>query len=179
MSESVKLLSVNVRGLNNCKKRKTIFTWCGKWNADFIFLQATHSTVENEMPWRHEWGAEIITAHGTSDARGVAVLFTRGVDCKVHSKFLDPQGRYIILKAEIRDKTFVLINVYAPNKNMELTHFFTNILTLLQKENLDSETNIILGGDLNCPLDPALDKKGGILTPRKAVISSIGCLQMN
>ena len=177
MSESVKLLSVNVRGLNNFKKRKTIFTWCRKWNADFIFLQETHSTVENEMPWRHEWGAEIVTAHGTSDARGVAVLFKRGVDYKVHSKFLDPQGRYIILKAEIRDKTFVMINVYAPNKNMELTHFFTNILTLLQKENLDSETNIILGGDLNCPLDPALDKKGGISTPRKAVISSIGCLQ--
>ena len=66
------------------------------------------------MPWRHEWGAEIISAHGTSDAAGVAVLFKRGVDCKVHSKFLDPQGRYIILKAEIRDKTFVLINVYAP-----------------------------------------------------------------
>ena len=48
---------------------------------------------------------------------------------------------------------------------------------MLQKENLVSETNIILGGDLNCPLDPALDKKGGISTPRKAVISSIGCLQ--
>ena len=48
---------------------------------------------------------------------------------------------------------------------MELTHFFTNILTLLQKENLDPEINIILGRDLNCPLDSALDKKGGILTP--------------
>ena len=24
--------------------------WCRKWNADFIFLQETHSTVENEMP---------------------------------------------------------------------------------------------------------------------------------
>ena len=48
---------------------------------------------------------------------------------------------------------------------------------LLQKENLDSEINIILGGDLNCPLNHALDKEGGVLTPRKAVISSIGCLQ--
>ena len=78
---------------------------------------------------------------------------------------------------EIQDKPVVLINVYAPNKNTELTHFFTNILTLLQNERLDCEENIIFGGDLNCPLDPALDKKGGILTPRKAVISCIGCLQ--
>ena len=54
--------------------------------------------------------------------------------------------------------------------------FVTNILTLLQNGSLDYEENI-LGGDLNCSLDPALNKKGGILTPRKAVISCIGCLQ--
>ena len=142
-----------------------------------FFLQETHSTIEHEMSRRHEWGAEIISASGTSDARGVAVLFKRGVDCKIHSKLLDPEGRYIILKAEIQDKPVVLIIVYAPNKNTELTHFFTNILTLLQNERLDCEENIIFGGDLNCPLDPALDKKGGVLTPRRAVISCIGCLQ--
>ena len=52
MSQSVKLLSVNVRGLSNFKKRRAIFTWCRKWNADFIFLQETHSTIEHEMSWR-------------------------------------------------------------------------------------------------------------------------------
>ena len=177
MSESVKLLSVNVRSLSNFKKRRAIFTWCRKRNADFIFLQETHLTIEHEMSWKHEWGAEIISAPGTSDARGVAVLFKRGVDYKIHSKLLDPEGRYIILKAEIQEKPVVLINVYAPNKNTELTLFFTNLLNLLQNESLDSQENIIIGGDWNCPLDPALDKKGGILTPRKAVISSIDCLQ--
>ena len=30
--------------------------------------------------------------------------------------------------------------------------------TILQKENLDEEENIILG-DFNCPLNPVLDKK--------------------
>ena len=49
------------------KKRKNFyFTWCRKWNADFLFLQETHSTVENGMSWRHEWGAEIISANGNS-----------------------------------------------------------------------------------------------------------------
>ena len=65
----------------------------------------------------------------------------------------------MILKAEIQGKPVVLINAYAPNKNTEISHFFTNLLTLLQKESLDSEENIIIGGDLNCPLDTALDKK--------------------
>ena len=31
--------------------------------------------------------------------------------------------------------------------------------------------NVILGGDLNCPFDPLLDKKGGTSTKRKSVIS--------
>ena len=43
---------------------------------------------------------------------GVAILLKKGVDCVIHSKILDPQGRYIILKAEIKDKMYVLINIY-------------------------------------------------------------------
>ena len=44
---------------------------------------------------------------------------------------------------------------------------------MLQNENLDSEDNIILGGDLNCPLDQLLDKKGGASRKRKSVISCV------
>ena len=34
-----------------------------------------------------------------------------------------------------------------------------------------------MGGDFNCPLNPTIDKKGGLLNPRKAVISTISNLQ--
>ena len=84
-----------------------------KKNADFTitFFCSKHiSTIEHETSWRHEWGAEVISASGTWDARGLAVLFKIGVDCKIHSKLWDPEGRYIILKAEIQDKPLVLIN---------------------------------------------------------------------
>ena len=50
---------------------------------------------------------------------------------------------------------------------------FFNLLSILQNENLDPVDNIVLGGDLNCPLDPLLDKKGGESTKRKSVISCI------
>ena len=43
--------------------------------------------------------------------------------------------------------------------------------------NLDDEENIILGGDFNCPIDPSLDKKGGVLSPRRAVVERILCMQ--
>ena len=81
--------------------------------------------------------------------------------------------RYIILKACIQDKDYVLINAYVPNKDKDQVNFFNNLLSILQNENLHSVDNIILGGDLNCPLDLLLNKKGGASTKRKSVISCV------
>ena len=42
--DSLELITLNVRGLGNFRKRRTIFTLCRKQKADVIFLQETHST---------------------------------------------------------------------------------------------------------------------------------------
>ena len=86
-------------------------------------------------------------------------------------------GRYIIVKAVMQDKTYVLINIYAPNKDKDLTNFFKNLYAILQKENLESEENIIIGGDFNYPLNLELDKKGGVLLQSKSLTNCIECLQ--
>ena len=106
----------------------------------------------------------MISCHGSSNSRGVAILFKNGIDCTINHKIEDPEGRYLILKACIQDKDYVLINVYAPNKDKDEVNFFNILLSILQNENLDSVDNIILGGDLNCPLDSLPDKIGGAST---------------
>ena len=68
--ESIKLLSLNVRGLSNFHKRRAIFSWCRKQKADLIFLQETHSTAERQDQWRKEWGASVLFSHGSTNARG-------------------------------------------------------------------------------------------------------------
>ena len=72
---------------------------------------------------------------------------------------------------------YLLINIYAPNKDKCIVNFLNNLLATLKKENLDEEEYTIMEGDFNCPLNIALDKKGGILIPRKSVITSINCIQ--
>ena len=90
-----KMLSLNVRGLSNFKKRRSIFAWCRKQNANRIFLQKTHSSRDKEKQWKAEWGASLESAHGSSNARGVAILLRNGFDCKIKQKYVDPAGRYI------------------------------------------------------------------------------------
>ena len=70
-------------GLCNFRKRRTIFLWCRKCKADLVFLQETHSIAATENQWRNEWGAEMISCHGSSNERGVAILFKNGIDCSI------------------------------------------------------------------------------------------------
>ena len=71
--------------------------------------------------------------HGSSNSCGVAILVKKDADCTIHSKILDPLGQSVIVKAEIRDKMHVLINIYAPNKDVNIVSFFNNLLVTLQK----------------------------------------------
>ena len=47
-SDALKIVSLNVRGVSNFRKRRTLFTWCHRKNVDGIFLQETHSNKATE-----------------------------------------------------------------------------------------------------------------------------------
>ena len=81
MTNLFKLVSLNVRGINNFHKRRAIFTWCHKRKADVI--QETHSKEESEKQWMNEWGGKIFYLHGSPSSCGVAVLIRNGFNCTI------------------------------------------------------------------------------------------------
>ena len=95
---------MNVRGISNFHKRRTMFTWCRKRKADVIFLQETHSKEDSEKQWANEWGGKAFFSHGSPISCGVAILIRNNSNCVIQKSIVDPQGRFIILKAEFKNR---------------------------------------------------------------------------
>ena len=47
------------------------------------------------------------------------------------STISDPLGHFITLKVQINDKVYVVVNIYAPNKDKDLIQFFKKSSGLL------------------------------------------------
>ena len=157
MAEHACVYSMNARGLGDDKKRVQVFSWLHNKSADIFFLQETHSIVASENKWKDDWGNNnVFFSHGTSNAKGVAILFTDNFDVVITKEYHDDDGRIIILDIIINDEKMTIINVYGPN--IDDPDFFDSIGIILR--DFASET-IIWGGDFNCVQDVSIDKKGG------------------
>ena len=86
----------------------------------------------------------------------------------------DKKGRFLLVRASLRDEEFCFANIYAPNDPSLQKTFFNELSNKLQPHSND---NLILGGDFNCLLE-SVDKTGGKdLNNRRSVIDSINDLR--
>ena len=94
-----KLLSLNVRGLRDFKKRKTIINWIMKQKADIIFLQETYSTPDIGhivTDWKYQWKGNMYFSHGSNKAKGVLILIKRDIEFKPKNIKIDTNGKFIV-----------------------------------------------------------------------------------
>lgn len=153
--DNLDIASYNFRGLQTEKKRRKVFNYLHEKKHDIVMIQETHSTKKNERVWRNEWGGSVVYSHYNSKARGVAILFRKGLDYQIHKKKVCSVGRYIILEIEINDLLFVLVNVYAPNEDSP--KFFEMLFTHV---NTFENPHKMYSGDFNIVRDPNLDREG-------------------
>ena len=159
--EPLGLISLNCRGLGDVNKRLKLIGWLNKFHnvtSKIIFLQETHSTLRTEKQWENDWnGCKIYFSHGDSSSRGVATIIPKSLDCKVIETIICPGGRYVATIIEIATSVFCLINCYAPctNKPRDQLKWLDKIQEIIIKH---SNTNIVIGGDLNDCFIPLLDK---------------------
>ena len=157
--DSINIISYNVKRIKDHEKRLIIFDWCKDQNIDICLLQETHSHTTAEKEWCKNWGGPIEFSHGTTGARGVAILIKKTLNHKIVATRKDKEGRILILEICINEKKYIIANIYAPNK--DTPEFFEELYTLLG--DFDNN-NVIIAGDFNLVLNVRLDKRGGRAT---------------
>ena len=152
----MKVGSLNVRGMGDLKKRKSIFNYVKSKNSDVIFMQETHAaTKEMEFKWDNEWGSKVHHSRAPNTASGgVAILFKNKLKPNNVKMLCDDAGRFLILECEIEDIKFTFVNIYAPNR--DTPEFFLNVIRAI--ENIEDVGQLIIGGDFNLVIDPCLDR---------------------
>ena len=126
-------------------------------NTDILFLQEVHSTVKTAELFKLEWGGPMFFSHGEQNSRGVAIAIKKDLSTKMEVKFKDNQGRALMVQIELSGQSFLLVNIYAPNKDDP--EFFQTVFEEISK--IDNIDYTIVGGDFNIYLDSKLDRKGG------------------
>ena len=102
MSQKLKLLSLNVRGVRNTNKRRAIFSYLKAQKSAIFCLKETYSLTEDEKVWSAEWGNNIFFSHGSSHSKGVCILLNpSSKSFYLRNVQVDSEGRFLIVKATI------------------------------------------------------------------------------
>ena len=159
---TIRLISLNVNGIRDNNKRRTIFFWLKEQEADLYLLQETHCESQNDINnWSHEWGGEAFWSLGTNYAKGVAILIKPNLDIKIKNPDFDTHGRHVAVNIEIDDFVGKIINIYAPNNPKDRKKFVRDLKLYVEEyTNAQPENDeVIIGGDFNCTLDVVLDRR--------------------
>ena len=149
----LKILTFNTQGLGGIKKQKDVLHYLKNMNFDIFCLQDTHFTTDQEIHIRNRWEGNChFNAAPQSNARGVAIFFTKKVDYKIHNQNQDTNGNFLILDMTIFNKRLSLVNIYGPNKDD--SSFYENLFKSITEIGNDS---YIICGDFNLTLNPNVD----------------------
>ena len=80
---NLSVVSLNVRGIREQTKRRSIFSYLKDQRANVYFLQETYSEPADENMWKNEWGGKIFFSHGTNHSKGVCTLINPSVNFKI------------------------------------------------------------------------------------------------
>ena len=163
MNSEITFISNNVKGIQNSVKRIKLFEYLKSYvtGNGFIFLQETHSCINDEIKWRDEFNGELFFSHGKTNSCGVAIGFYGSKTIEQIKKISDKSGRILLAEAIIDDTVFVLINIYNTNTESEQLKTLSDLVSIIDKVKDFQSKNIVLGGDFNFIFDISLESLGG------------------
>lgn len=137
---------------------------------DIAFLQETHLVHEEGIKLSSKGLPVWIYGDSPSKrAKGVAIGFSRRIKLNLIDKRVDPEGRFLFVKIKMNEKMYTLVNIYCPNRD-PMGYLARTLIGLEEFK----EGEVILAGDLNFCLDPALDRSADSQWEDKRACARIG-----
>lgn len=151
--------------MNAPVKRTKIMTHVKDLNADIMLLQETHLCDSDHRKLNRPWIGQIFHSKFNLKTRGTAILIRSRIDFVPDTIITDSNGRYVIVSGTLYQKTIILASVYAPNWDDDsfMKSFLSSIPIRVNPNpnpnpiHLNSHL-LLLGGDMNCVMDPVLDR---------------------
>lgn len=154
-----KIISINVNGLIDIRKRRLVFNSLRKLKNSIILLQETHSKPGNIRLWKSQWGSPSFFTETSRNLGGVATVFSRDLHLTFLEVVLSRQNRFLITKFSLYGETYKITNVYMPTADRERSQI--EVLQELEASlKSDDDSLLVIGGDLNLSFDETLDRFG-------------------
>lgn len=155
---SLKIISLNVNGIRDITKRKSLFMFCRRKNADLIFLQETHSVESDVKFWKVQWGDQFYFCHSSQQSAGVAILLNK-FNGDIIESLMSDEGRWILLTLKLNNSYFIVCNLYSHNYPAQAKIMFTELCDKLAAfKNKYKEAYLIVGGDFNDAPNDLIDR---------------------
>ena len=133
----LKILTVNCQGIGLLPKRTDVLHYLKEKGCQIYCLQDTHfSPGVDEKYVRSHWNGDCYFSSFKSNARGVAILFTKTFEYKVHKCINDTNGNFLLLDMTANNNRFTLVTIYGPNTDNP--QFFENISNKIAELESDS-----------------------------------------
>ncbi|NP_001085982.1 MGC82982 protein [Xenopus laevis] len=156
-SQALNIYTINANVLNSPWKRKALLQEIKAKKIHIALIQETHYKTDHIPKWYDKHFSNII--HSTpqpTKVRGTAILIANSLEFELDRIKNDTHGNYSFVKGKIHSEKQTFASIYLPNaeQNKVMEQICTQLLAF-------AEGTLILGGDLNTPLDPKIDCSSG------------------
>ena len=143
-NNTLKIISLNVRGLNLAKKRQILMHWFKNNKGDILFMQETFCKTDFSELNNNKWESHHSFTNSTH-SRGVLISINKKLPLKIYNIHRKNDGRAVLINAKIKGVDTTICSVYAPSDSTERKEFFTTFKYWLAR-NTDHPDHLIIGG---------------------------------
>ena len=155
-----RIVSFNPNSTGKNPKRANILQAVRKKQANIILFSDTRISADIEPSIKAEWGGKVNFASFTSQARGVAVFFTKDLPIEIieNSIYNDKSGNFTAMNIKYEDCVITISCIYGPNNDDP--SFYEEIVFKETEKCQQTSDFTIMGGDWNISLSQEFDTFG-------------------